>query len=252
MSSRTRRQKRLDLNRATAEELENIAGIGKGKAIEIIDMREALGGFCSVDDLRSIRGIGSTFLEVNKELLYCLPPSTCGVSSREERPSSRRSLRSRLSDVDSPRNEGETIQIKRKLSLHVKSENCSPEKKACVPVERNGGEVVVDSCGTMTRCRHLSSSGFLSNSPEMENWLQVFHSWAFKEKKHALDELMARCEPPIIRHVMSSIEPRFQRDFISLLPKELAFYVLSFLGPKDLVQAAQTCKYWRTLCDDNL
>ena len=248
MSSRGRRQKRIDLNRATAEELENIAGIGKGKAIEIIDMREALGGFCSVDDLRSIRGIGSAFLEVNKEIIYCLPPSTCGAKGS----GSRRSLRSRLSDVNSPRNEGETIQIKRKLSLHVKSENCSPEKKACVPVERSGVGGEVDGCGTLTRCRHLSSSGFLSNSPEMENWLQIFHSWAFEEKKHALDELMARCHPPIIRHVMSSIEPRFQRDFISLLPKELAFYVLSFLGPKDLVQAAQTCKYWRTLCDDNL
>lgn len=249
MSVRSRRQKRIDLNRATAEELENIAGIGKGKAIEIIDMREALGGFSSVEDLKSIRGIGSTILDANKEVFYCLPPSTCGTksgSSREERSTSRRSLRSRLSDGEC-RNEGEPNQVKRKLSL--KNETVTAEKRIRVPDEKTGE---VESCSTLTRYRRLSTSGLVSTTPEMENWLQLFQTWSLEKKKYALDELMARCNPPIIRHVMSSIEPRFQRDFISLLPKELAFYVLSFLGPKDLVQAAQTCKYWRILCDDNL
>jgi F-box/WD-40 domain protein 7 len=28
--------------------------------------------------------------------------------------------------------------------------------------------------------------------------------------------------------------------------------VLSFLEPKDLLQAAQTCRYWRILAEDNL
>ena len=52
--------------------------------------------------------------------------------------------------------------------------------------------------------------------------------------------------------MMSVIEPQFQRDFISLLPKELALYVLSFLKPRDLLNAAQTCRYWRILAEDNL
>ena len=33
---------------------------------------------------------------------------------------------------------------------------------------------------------------------------------------------------------------------------QLALYVLSFLDPKDLLRAAQTCQYWRVLADDNL
>ena len=37
----------------------------------------------------------------------------------------------------------------------------------------------------------------------------------------ALDELMEKCEPTQVRHVMQVIEPQFQRDFISLLPKEV-------------------------------
>ena len=52
--------------------------------------------------------------------------------------------------------------------------------------------------------------------------------------------------------MMAVIEPQFQRDFISLLPKELALYVLSFLAPRDLTRAAQTCRCWRILAEDNL
>lgn len=33
---------------------------------------------------------------------------------------------------------------------------------------------------------------------------------------------------------------------------QLALYVLSFLTPADLLQAAQTCCYWRILAEDNL
>ena len=33
---------------------------------------------------------------------------------------------------------------------------------------------------------------------------------------------------------------------------ELALYVLSFLHPRDLLRAAQTCRYWRILAEDNL
>ena len=37
----------------------------------------------------------------------------------------------------------------------------------------------------------------------------------------ALDELITYCEPTQVRHLMQVIEPQFQRDFISLLPKEV-------------------------------
>ncbi|PIO15961.1 hypothetical protein AB205_0186000, partial [Aquarana catesbeiana] len=77
-------------------------------------------------------------------------------------------------------------------------------------------------------------------------------SWSGPEKLLALDELIDSCEPTQVKHMMQVIEPQFQRDFISLLPKELALYVLSFLEPKDLLQAAQTCRYWRILAEDNL
>lgn len=38
----------------------------------------------------------------------------------------------------------------------------------------------------------------------------------------AIDELIAQCRPTQVRHMMAVIEPQFQRDFISLLPKEVS------------------------------
>ncbi|XP_012256260.2 F-box/WD repeat-containing protein 7 [Athalia rosae] len=88
--------------------------------------------------------------------------------------------------------------------------------------------------------------------PEMSNWLLQFQRWSNAERMLAIDELIERCEPTQVRHMMQVIEPQFQRDFISLLPKELALSVLAFLEPRDLLRAAQTCRNWRFLADDNL
>uniref|UniRef100_A0A669CN13 F-box/WD repeat-containing protein 7 n=1 Tax=Oreochromis niloticus TaxID=8128 RepID=A0A669CN13_ORENI len=86
----------------------------------------------------------------------------------------------------------------------------------------------------------------------LQDWLHTFQMWSGPERLLALDELIDRCETSQVKHMMQVIEPQFQRDFISLLPKELALYVLTFLAPRDLLQAAQTCRYWRVLAEDNL
>ncbi|KAM6949132.1 uncharacterized protein FYW47_015519 [Aplochiton taeniatus] len=86
----------------------------------------------------------------------------------------------------------------------------------------------------------------------LQDWLHTFQAWSGPERLLALDELIDRCETNQVKHMIQVIEPQFQRDFISLLPKELALYVLSFLEPRDLMRAAQTCCYWRILAEDNL
>lgn len=99
------------------------------------------------------------------------------------------------------------------------------------------------------RTRHPS---MLIQPPKLDAWLDTFQSWSHSERLYALDQLIEGCEPGQVRHMMNVIEPQFQRDFISLLPKELALYVLTFLEPRDLLRAAQTCHYWRILAEDNL
>ncbi|XP_037034827.1 F-box/WD repeat-containing protein 7 [Bradysia coprophila] len=88
--------------------------------------------------------------------------------------------------------------------------------------------------------------------PELSDWLLQFQRWTNAERLLAVDQLIEHCEPTQVRHMMKVIEPHFQRDFISLLPRELALHVLSYLEPKVLLRAAQTCRSWRFLCDDNL
>lgn len=52
----------IDLNRATAEELETLPGIGASKAAAILEARDAKGGFASLDDLETVRGIGPALM----------------------------------------------------------------------------------------------------------------------------------------------------------------------------------------------
>ncbi|KAB0792452.1 hypothetical protein PPYR_14411 [Photinus pyralis] len=88
--------------------------------------------------------------------------------------------------------------------------------------------------------------------PEMADWLTQFQRWSNAERILAIDGLILRCDPSQVRHMMQVIEPQFQRDFISLFPRELALSVLRLLEPCDLLRAAQTCRSWRFLADDNL
>ena len=48
----------LDLNTATATDLETLPGIGPTLAEAIVRQREKMGRFTSVDDLKQVRGIG--------------------------------------------------------------------------------------------------------------------------------------------------------------------------------------------------
>ncbi|MHA7962681.1 ComEA family DNA-binding protein [Paenibacillus sp. CAU 1782] len=58
---------KLDINRATAAQLETLKGIGPSKAAAIVRDRELNGFFLSVDDLLRVKGIGEKLLSGLKE-----------------------------------------------------------------------------------------------------------------------------------------------------------------------------------------
>jgi len=53
----------LDVNLASAAELERLPGVGPALAARIVDVRAREGPFGSVDDLRRVRGVGVATLE---------------------------------------------------------------------------------------------------------------------------------------------------------------------------------------------
>lgn len=59
----------LDLNRATAEELDVLPGIGPAKARAMVEDRNRNGPFRSVDDLTRVKGIGPKLLDKLRKLV---------------------------------------------------------------------------------------------------------------------------------------------------------------------------------------
>ncbi|MGO4107247.1 ComEA family DNA-binding protein [Paenibacillus sp. YAF4_2] len=64
---------KLDINRATAEQLDSLKGIGPAKAQAILADREQNGPFQSVDDLLRVKGIGSKLLAGIKDSIVAAP-----------------------------------------------------------------------------------------------------------------------------------------------------------------------------------
>ncbi|NPV13479.1 helix-hairpin-helix domain-containing protein [candidate division WOR-3 bacterium] len=65
---------KLDINQATAEQLEALPGIGSVIAQRIVEYREKHGGFKTVDELLEVTGIGPKRLAGIKDFVVCNPP----------------------------------------------------------------------------------------------------------------------------------------------------------------------------------
>ncbi|MDQ8736747.1 ComEA family DNA-binding protein [Paenibacillus sp. LHD-38] len=64
---------KLDINRATAPELDALKGIGPAKAQAIVQDREKNGKYASIDDLLRVKGIGEKLLNAMQDSIVARP-----------------------------------------------------------------------------------------------------------------------------------------------------------------------------------
>ena len=60
---------KININKADAKTLTTLKGIGKDRAVKIIEYREKNGPFEKIEDLMKVKGIGKKIFEQNKNLL---------------------------------------------------------------------------------------------------------------------------------------------------------------------------------------
>ena len=59
----------ININQADAKALTTLKGIGKDRAVKIIEYREKNGPFQKIEDLMKVKGIGKKIFEQNKNVL---------------------------------------------------------------------------------------------------------------------------------------------------------------------------------------
>ncbi|CAG8568218.1 15868_t:CDS:2 [Dentiscutata erythropus] len=67
-----------------------------------------------------------------------------------------------------------------------------------------------------------------------------------------LEGILAQCCFPQLSFISNRLKGIIRIDFIAALPKELSIHVLSYLDAISLCRAAQVCKLWKRLADDEV
>ncbi len=60
---------KININQADAKTLTSLKGIGKDRALKIIEYREQNGPFLTIEDIMKVKGIGKKIFEQNKDVL---------------------------------------------------------------------------------------------------------------------------------------------------------------------------------------
>lgn len=94
--------------------------------------------------------------------------------------------------------------------------------------------------------QHVSAS-----LAEIPGLVGAFDSLPEPMKKYAIYRMLQQCDRSTLSAVAGIVVPALRVDFISLLPVELSYNILSFLDYKTLCMAAQVSRSWRQIVDSS-
>lgn len=86
----------------------------------------------------------------------------------------------------------------------------------------------------------------------------ISHVWSLfsaapaKHRKLMLQGILAQCCFPQLSYISATVRDLIRIDFLTALPPEIAFKILSYLDTASLCRAAQVSHRWRELADDDV
>ncbi|KAK3806303.1 MAG: quinon protein alcohol dehydrogenase-like superfamily, partial [Benniella sp.] len=80
----------------------------------------------------------------------------------------------------------------------------------------------------------------------------LFGSAPANHRQLVLSGLLTQCCVPQLSFLSNHLQPLLRIDFLSITPPEIAFRILSYLDATSLCHAAQVCKSWKRLADDDV
>ncbi|KKA17661.1 E3 ubiquitin ligase complex SCF subunit sconB [Rasamsonia emersonii CBS 393.64] len=86
----------------------------------------------------------------------------------------------------------------------------------------------------------------------------ISHVWSLfsaapaKHRKLMLQGILAQCCFPQLSFISASVRDLIRIDFLTALPPEISFKILSYLDTASLCRAAQVSRRWRSLADDDV
>ena len=85
---------------------------------------------------------------------------------------------------------------------------------------------------------------------KLETFWKIFRELPNSERKVALDGLFSLCSWPQLPYSFSLLTPLLRVDFLTTLPGDISWKILSYLDAKSLCQASQVCKRWKEIAED--
>ncbi|XP_061555462.1 F-box/WD repeat-containing protein 2 isoform X2 [Phycodurus eques] len=83
---------------------------------------------------------------------------------------------------------------------------------------------------------------------DFQRWLESISSTFLtlndQQRNQSLDHIIFLSGAAQLRHLSNGLEALLKRDFLRLLPLELAFYLLRWLDPQTLLTCCLVCKQW--------
>ncbi|KAK5821913.1 putative E3 ubiquitin ligase complex SCF subunit sconB [Linnemannia elongata] len=80
----------------------------------------------------------------------------------------------------------------------------------------------------------------------------LFGSAPASHRQLVLSGLLTQCCVPQLSFLSNHLQPLLRIDFLTILPPEISLRILSYLDATSLCHAAQVCKSWRRLADDDV